>query len=73
MIKKNEYERLEEALKINKPLATVYYMKEELKLFWCQTNKFEAELFLENWLDKAKASKITMLESFAKTDRRAHV
>jgi len=28
---RNERQRLDEALKLNKPLATVYYMKEDLR------------------------------------------
>ena len=36
---KGEKRRLEEALALNKPLATAYYMKEELRLFWEQPGK----------------------------------
>ena len=36
---KGEKKRLEEALALNKPLATAYYMKEELRLFWEQPGK----------------------------------
>jgi transposase len=32
--KKDEKKRLEEALALNKPLATAYYMKEDLRRFW---------------------------------------
>ena len=31
---RNERARLEEALSLNKPLATAYYMKEDLRLLW---------------------------------------
>ena len=31
---KNEKQRLEEALALNKPLATAYYMKDDLRRFW---------------------------------------
>jgi len=34
--KKNEKQKLEEALALNKPLATAYYMKEDLRRFWEQ-------------------------------------
>ena len=33
---RNEHERLEEALRLNAPLATAYYLKEELGEFWEQ-------------------------------------
>ena len=46
-------ERLEEALTINKPLASVYYLKEELKLLWRQVSLEKALEFLELWVAKA--------------------
>ena len=36
---KDEKKRLEEALALNKPLATAYYMKEDLRQFWEQPGK----------------------------------
>ena len=36
---KNEKRRLEEALALNKPLATAYYMKDDLRRFWNQPGK----------------------------------
>ena len=68
---KNEHQRLQEALKINEPLATAYYLKEELRLFWEQPNKAAAEDFLNHWIAKAESSRIRMLVKFAKT-LRAH-
>ena len=35
---RDERQRLDAALKINQPLATVYYMKEDLRQFWTQPN-----------------------------------
>ena len=64
---RNEKERLESALSINKPLATVYYMKEELRQLWNQPTKTIAESFLCDWIAKASASGITMLIKFART------
>ncbi len=63
----NEQERLEAALELNKPLATVYYMKEDLGLLWKQEDKDKAETFLDDWIKRAKVSGINMLKSFAKT------
>jgi len=64
---KNESERLEKALALNAPLATAYYMKEELRQFWNQSDKASAELFLASWMDRARASGISMLKRFANT------
>src|SRR5262249_15625353 len=35
---KNERERLDEALQLNAPLATAYYLKEDLRQIWLQDN-----------------------------------
>ena len=64
---KNEYRRLNDALEMNKPLATAYYLKEELKLLWYQKSKEKAAHFLKQWTDKAFVSKIQQLKTFANT------
>ena len=64
---KGEKKRLEEALALNKPLATAYYMKEELRLFWEQPGKHFATIFLDGWIRRAVASGIRMLQRMAKT------
>jgi hypothetical protein len=64
---KDEKSRLEEALALNKPLATAYYMKEELRMFWEQPGKRFATIFLESWIRRAVASGIRMLQQMAKT------
>ncbi len=66
---RNERQRLEEALRLNKPLATAYYMKEELRLLWDQPDKADAKAHLDDWISKAQASDIRMLKDFAKTLR----
>ena len=65
--KKKERQRLERALRLNEPLALVYYMKEDLRQIWKQPSKFRARLFLEDWLARARVSGIRMLEQFADT------
>lgn len=65
--KKNESQRLQEALKINQPLATAYYMKEDLRTAWEQPNKKAARRFLLDWVYRAESSGIRMLMKFAKT------
>jgi len=62
--KRDERVRLEQALEMNRPLATVYYMKEELRQIWKQGSKQAAEAFLKNWAMKAEASMIPMLKKF---------
>lgn len=65
--KKKERQRLERALQLNEPLAIAYYMKEDLRQIWMQGHKVLARLFLEDWLARARASGIRMLEQFADT------
>jgi transposase len=64
---KDEKRRLEEALTLNKPLATAYYMKEDLRQFWEQPGKRFASLFLDSWIRRAGASGIKMLQQMAAT------
>jgi transposase len=64
---KDEKRRLKEALKLNKPLATAYYLKEDLRRFWEQPGKRFATTFLNGWLRRAEASGIKMLQQMAKT------
>ena len=64
---KNERQRLEIALELNKPLATAYYMKEDLRQLWNQKNQTEAQTFLDDWIKRAKSSEIQMLIDFADT------
>jgi transposase len=66
-LEKREHERLEEALKLNKPLSCAYYLKEYLRQVWLQKNKEEAEKVLSDWSEKALSSGIKMLMKFAKT------
>jgi len=63
---RNEQQRLDDALRINQPLATAYYMKEDLRCFWDQSDKATAELFLDDWIARAQVSGIAMLKRFAK-------
>ena len=65
--RRNEAGRLKAALKINQPLATVYYMKEDLRQFWKQSSYDAAESFLSDWIKRAAVSGIRMLKKFANT------
>jgi transposase len=64
---RNEPDRLQKALEINQPLATAYYLKEDLRRLWMQSSKQEAEDFLYDWIYKAGTSKIPILNRFAQT------
>jgi transposase len=64
---RNELQRLEAALRLNAPLATAYYLKEDLRQIWEQPNKRTARKVLRDWLARARASEIRMLVRFADT------
>ena len=64
---KDEKRKLDEALKLNQPLATAYYMKEDLRRFWEQPGKGFATTFLDGWIRRASSSGIRALQQMAKT------
>lgn len=66
---KGERTRLEEALRINQPLATAYYMKEEFRHFWEQPTVTAAKRFLDDWCRRAEASTLSVLVKMANTFR----
>ena len=68
--KEHQKARLNAALELNKPLATVYYLKEELRQMWSQSSKQTAEKYIMSWIVKAEQSGIQMLKRFAKTIRK---
>ena len=67
---RNEHQRLNEALQLNAPLATAYYLKEDLRQLWEQPVQRAAERFLNDWCSRARASGIRFLQTFAKTFQR---
>ncbi len=58
-------EHLDLALSINQPLATAYYMKENLKLIWQQKDYQSGLETFEYWCQQADESGIEMLQKFA--------
>ena len=52
---------------LNKPLATAYYMKEDLRQLWEQGTKRQAGQFMDDWLARARCSKIDILYDMALT------
>jgi transposase len=65
--KKNEGERLQRALRLNEPLAIVYYLKEDLRQIWAQPSKAVARRVLKDWLARARSAGIRMLAQMADT------
>ncbi|ADU61411.1 MAG: ISL3 family transposase [Pseudodesulfovibrio sp.] len=65
--KRNEPERLKEALRFNEPLATAYYMKEDLRQIWSQSDKAKAFVFLDDWIARATTSGIGPLVKMGNT------
>lgn len=65
--KRNERERLEEALRLNKSLATAYYLKEQLRQIWDEPDKRCAEAALDSWILMAEYSGVRRLQKMAKT------
>ena len=64
---KNERQRLDEALNVNRSLAAAYYLKELLRWFWEQPTKAAAAVWLNEWCALARASGIRVLQTFANT------
>jgi len=66
-LERDEAKHLQEALRLNEPLATTYYMKEDLRQIWSQESKHEAKAALDTWITKAFATCIGPLMRIAKT------
>ncbi len=66
-VSKNEDHRLQEALRLNQPLAIAYYLKEDLRTLWTQASKTQAAKNLSLWVRRAEASGIRLLQTFAQT------
>jgi transposase len=64
---RDEKERLEDALRLNTPLTLAYYLKEDLRQIWQQEDKAGARRILEDWVRRAEASEVRMLQQFART------
>lgn len=64
---RREAARLNEALRLNQPLALAYYLKEDLRQFWEQPSKTTAVAFLEDWIARAQTAGIPFLLRFSKT------
>lgn len=59
--------RLDNALNLNQPLMTAYYLKEDLREIWNQVCKADAEAVLDEWVSQARDSKLQPLREMANT------
>ncbi len=64
---RDESKRLHEALTLNQPLATAYYLKEDLRRVWEQSDRAAAQRVLDDWIRRAESSNIPLLVQFAHT------
>ncbi len=64
---RDEAVKLQEALKLNEPLAVAYYMKEDLRQFWSQGSRDAAQSIIDDWIKRAQASGIGPLMRVATT------
>jgi len=64
---RDESKRLHEALTLNQPLATAYYLKEDLRQIWGQSDRTAAQRVLDDWIRRAESSNIPLLVQFAHT------
>jgi len=64
---RDETKRLRQALEFNQPLATAYYMKEDLRQFWEQEDQEAAARHLAAWLTRAQNSGIAVLKTMGRT------
>lgn len=62
---RDEGQRLTEALAINHHLAVAYYLKEDLRQFWEQQDRHRAQIFLDGWIARARASALPHLKDMA--------
>jgi transposase len=53
---RKEPERLQQLLALNTPLSMMYILKEDLRQFWHQISKEEAEAAIDVWVETAKNS-----------------
>jgi len=65
--KYDEKQRLNQALEFNAPLATAYYMKEDLRQIWTQPDKQSAATVIDSWINAAASSGIAPLMTMGKT------
>ena len=68
--KDDMHERLKTILEMNKPIATAYYLKEDVDYIWKSGTKQEADRYLEQWCKTAEESELSPFVKVATTLRR---
>ena len=63
---RREPERLQEALRLNEPLAMAYYLQDELNEIWEQDDQEAAQSLMMDWILYAESTGMRMLHNFAK-------
>lgn len=66
-LKDSEKIRLDELLKVNVNLSSVYILKDDLKVIWQHTDRQEMSKALEDWCTRALEPNIPALNKFVKT------
>lgn len=66
-------EKLDKAFAVNKPLMSVYYLKEKLRGLWSQSTKAEAQAWLEDWIEEAQALNMPAVNRFIATLRKHEI
>ena len=64
---KNEPGRLERMLALNEPLSKMYILKEDLRQFWQQGSRAEAEAAIDAWVSTALSSGVKTIERLGKS------
>ena len=68
-LEEDAQKQLQQALDLNQPLATAYYLKEDLRQIWDAKNLTQGRRALDRWIAKAEASEIKQLIKMANTLR----
>lgn len=63
----SEVSRLDQLLEMNKPIAKIHAMKEQLRLFWWQETVKAGRKFLLDWIIEAMTSGIDALQKVGRT------
>ncbi|WP_272700905.1 transposase [Desulfovibrio sp. Fe33] len=58
---------MDEALRLNKPLATAYYLKDDLRQLWSQPNQATAEKVINDWIARGETSEMRPLWGMTRT------
>jgi transposase len=61
----DKYTRLESLLELNETIHKAYLLKEDLRLFWEQDCRHEAEQFIKIWIKEARSLENQRLDAMA--------